>query len=482
MGLTKTLIKLLITLSLVSFAMGCAESENDSFGSQFQVLSPADEKVIDVTDTLPEIEPETIPQASIAILRGSTELEKTQALWNNKTGTVSLRGSLKVKSRNIPTVPFEFNGEIQSGQDFILKVSEETKRTLPRDLELGARAFCLKSGTGPCESLIVDFFLKKGSEVFVHQAQIILVNVVEAAPVTPEAPPATPAVPATPSVPTVPARPVIPQPPLSEKEDEPAHHEEEEEEDGHGHESDEQVGTFNTPLSEQAIQETLDQSQGKKEPKPLTPESDKKPKAQIYGAPNEGQLLAPQNFAELKSKDILLLRAERKRYFATSELVQVLNWMGEYSFSLAKQKLVVGDLSAEKGGKIGSHLSHQTGLDADLAYMIRFGTHFNSVVLGSRLVDGFLIYQQWELFKQTVKLGAIDRIFVHKVVKQALCRIAIKKGELTKETQSGLAFETLRRLRSDTVHNTHYHLRLKCPKNEVMCRQMVEPPKTSGCF
>ncbi|MNL61906.1 Penicillin-insensitive murein endopeptidase precursor [compost metagenome] len=85
------------------------------------------------------------------------------------------------------------------------------------------------------------------------------------------------------------------------------------------------------------------------------------------------------------------------------------------------------------------------------------------------------------MFKMLVETKYVDRIFIHGTLKKALCELAIKKGELVKGRDS-LASETLRRLRPDPQHHNHFHIRVKCGKDQTLCKQMIDPAKDSGCF
>ncbi|MNL43857.1 Penicillin-insensitive murein endopeptidase precursor [compost metagenome] len=147
--------------------------------------------------------------------------------------------------------------------------------------------------------------------------------------------------------------------------------------------------------------------------------------------------------------------------------------------------LPIGDMSKEKGGKFGTHKSHQTGLDADVAFYFEsknLQRSFVSAVAVDKPHGSWMLEKQWGLFKMVNKTKLVDRIFIHKTLKKALCQLAIKKGEIDKSDKSGDIYETLRRLSADTDHNTHFHLRLKCSKAQIRCRQLPEPAAGTGCF
>ncbi|NUN05397.1 MAG: penicillin-insensitive murein endopeptidase [Bdellovibrio sp.] len=181
-----------------------------------------------------------------------------------------------------------------------------------------------------------------------------------------------------------------------------------------------------------------------------------------------------------------IIRPKRLTHFATNELTHIMLLMGKFTRqNLPEQKLYVGDLSREKGGKLGSHLSHQTGLDVDVAFYFdnkTFFGRFASAVAVDKPHGSWLPEVQWRLFKEVVQTKYIDRIFIHATLKKSLCELAIKNGELQKDTKDGVVYETLRRLIPEKDHHNHFHLRVKCSSAQALCRQMAEPVNSSGCF
>lgn len=64
---------------------------------------------------------------------------------------------------------------------------------------------------------------------------------------------------------------------------------------------------------------------------------------------------------------------------------------------------------------------------------------------------------------------AVDRLFVHPAVKQALCTGAAR----------GSAW--LRRVRPWWAHHDHFHARLKCPEESPACKPQEPLPAGDGC-
>ena len=142
-------------------------------------------------------------------------------------------------------------------------------------------------------------------------------------------------------------------------------------------------------------------------------------------------------------------------------------------------------MSKEEGGAFGQHKSHQNGLDADIAYYFEnrnLQKAFASAVVIDKPHLSWMVEKQWGLYKKLGQTQLIDRIFIHKTLKKALCQLAIKNGEISKSDTKGETYEVLRRLIADVDHNTHFHMRLKCSKAQIRCRPLPEPAAGTGCF
>lgn len=211
---------------------------------------------------------------------------------------------------------------------------------------------------------------------------------------------------------------------------------------------------------------------------------------QAIGAVNSGRLENAVNMKQWQDTKgpvgFHIIRPERKTHFATNELAYLIDMIGKVTSQMIPgYKLAIGDLSKEKGGKVGKHLSHTNGLDADIAFYFdnkTFQGHFASALSVSKPHHNWMPEEQWKLYKVIVRTQLIDRIFIHETLKKEICKIAIKNGEVNKDTKSGPVYETLRRLVADRDHITHFHLRAKCSSAQVRCRQMAEPRPGTGCF
>jgi penicillin-insensitive murein endopeptidase len=210
------------------------------------------------------------------------------------------------------------------------------------------------------------------------------------------------------------------------------------------------------------------------------------PPGQVIGFYSNGRL-AQATALGRDGKGYVHLFQHRERYYGSEGLVRILE---AAAAALADaypggERLQIGDLSAEKGGRITRHASHQNGLDADIVYFRNdrreqdggpIQDEFDeSFVVDGELSENFDIVRNWALAKTFVASGRVNRMFVDAVIKQALCAHAKETGEL--ESQA----ETLRRLRPYPSHDDHIHLRLTCPEGSPRCVEQENVPESTEC-
>jgi murein endopeptidase len=199
-----------------------------------------------------------------------------------------------------------------------------------------------------------------------------------------------------------------------------------------------------------------------------------------------GRLKDSFSIDDFKTDYILKLFRERKQLYVHYDLGKALE---DLSFHMkAKfpdvEKVQLGDLAAKSGGKIPRHNSHQNGLDGDVVYFrtnkktqSSTATEWEeSFVSSSKITKNFDVARNWEALKYLVNNHPVQRIFVDAAVKKSMCSYASSIGEKRSER------EVLRALRiENTVHKTHFHVRLKCPKLSFGCITQEAPPSGDGC-
>lgn len=416
------------------------------------------------------------------IARGATRVQEMTVHFDKVTKAMLLRGKLEylpLKGAQVQSIALDLTGVLDKNGFISLKnlnssVKEET------NIKVVAKATCL-SEAGDCSSSFIDIYLYKDGLVYHHQIE----SHQEEAEKENEKPSE-----------------------VATKKDST----EDTETEGGADEAEGEPGAYVGTVHED-IENLLEVKPEPKKSEGSTPPPSSDSKEPPKGTPGKGatsapattdipktsQAIGPVNAGRLENAVNMLkyeqahqpsgfhiMRPQRLTHFATNELSYIVNLMGQFTKQeVSSLVLSVGDLSREKGGKLGSHKSHQNGLDADVAFYFSnksFQGYFASAVAVDKPHPSWMVEKQWELFKYVVKTKLIDRIFIHKTLKKSLCELAVSKGELSKEKTEGLAYETLRRLIPDVDHHNHFHLRVKCSSAQVRCRQMAEPAPGSGCF
>jgi penicillin-insensitive murein endopeptidase len=214
---------------------------------------------------------------------------------------------------------------------------------------------------------------------------------------------------------------------------------------------------------------------------------------QAIGSHAHGRLRNPTDLLALSSLEgsyFQFVKPKEQKYYGTTLMAQFLKLLGEsLQEILPGQKLLVGSVSDANGGSLPPHSSHQTGLDADISYLVndpRF--NFSVVTTSTGVVDAFLAKENWQLFKKAFATNLVAGIFVDRKIRNALCAEAIASGDLTGPEDRGEAYQVLNRISVEAGHHHHFHVRLKCPENEnekdVQKRCEVADPgtETVNCF
>jgi penicillin-insensitive murein endopeptidase len=176
------------------------------------------------------------------------------------------------------------------------------------------------------------------------------------------------------------------------------------------------------------------------------------------------------------------VRVGRRRHFGHPDLVAFVEALGRKAKAAGLADLYIGDMAQPRGGPMSfGHSSHQTGLDVDVWFSLdpkpplpvaqREFAEMPSVLTADRdAVDR----QRWRpehvrLLSMAAEFDAVDRIFVHPVIKRELCRNAAGDRRW------------LRKIRPWYGHHEHFHVRLKCPFGSAECAAQGPIPAGDGC-
>jgi len=145
--------------------------------------------------------------------------------------------------------------------------------------------------------------------------------------------------------------------------------------------------------------------------------------------------------------------------------------------------LLVGDISQPRGGPMfNGHASHQIGLDADI-WLTPMPAHPMSVEereilpFTTMLQKGaFLTINPnvWtkshaRLLMRAASYPQVERIFVNPAIKKKMC-----------DTWTGDR-TNLGKLRPIYGHDSHFHIRMKCPPGAASCKPQAPVPADDGC-
>ncbi|MCX7931835.1 MAG: penicillin-insensitive murein endopeptidase [Rhodovarius sp.] len=175
------------------------------------------------------------------------------------------------------------------------------------------------------------------------------------------------------------------------------------------------------------------------------------------------------------------VRLSRNRHWGTPELVRFIQELAARAQAEGLPDLLIGDMSQPRGGPMPwGHASHQTGLDVDiwldlrrhgvLSRAAREEITFPSLVLPDHSAADPALFTEGHarLIRLAATAAGVDRVLVHHGIKRSLC--AAYRGE-----------EWLRRVRPWRGHDSHMHVRLRCPAGQPDCRDAPPPPPGDGC-
>ncbi|MDZ4309095.1 MAG: penicillin-insensitive murein endopeptidase [Cypionkella sp.] len=164
------------------------------------------------------------------------------------------------------------------------------------------------------------------------------------------------------------------------------------------------------------------------------------------------------------------MRLSRHRNFGQPVLVQFLEDLSKSATQIGWRGLYIGDMSQPRGGPMTSgHASHQIGLDADIWMLppkkltLSRKDRENISSIPVRSADQKSVTSNWTprhaaLLKAAASDARVDRIFVAAAVKIEMCKTARKSDK-----------KWLQKIRPVPGHDTHFHVRLKCPKGARLC-------------
>jgi penicillin-insensitive murein DD-endopeptidase len=178
------------------------------------------------------------------------------------------------------------------------------------------------------------------------------------------------------------------------------------------------------------------------------------------------------------------MRLSRNRRWGNPAMIALLARLsGDAYQQIGWPGLLVGDISQPRGGPmLNGHSSHQIGLDADI-WLTPMPSHrmtaqereelpFTSVLQKNRFLT--INPKVWtrsraELLMLAASYPQVERIFVNPAIKKKMCDSWT--GDRT----------NLGKLRPVYGHDSHFHIRMKCPPGAAGCKPQAPVGASDGC-
>ncbi len=164
------------------------------------------------------------------------------------------------------------------------------------------------------------------------------------------------------------------------------------------------------------------------------------------------------------------MRLSRGRNFGHPVLIEFLQELSVAATKVGWAGLYIGDISQPRGGPMTSgHASHQIGLDADIWMLpprrldLSRAEREEISSIPVRSADQRSVTANWTpahaaLMRAAALDRRVDRIFVAAAVKIEMCKTATADDTVW-----------LRKIRPISGHDTHFHIRMRCPAGSDLC-------------
>jgi murein endopeptidase len=195
-------------------------------------------------------------------------------------------------------------------------------------------------------------------------------------------------------------------------------------------------------------------------------------KGQSIGRPWDGSL---ENGVQLPKAKGYFIRHPSRSWGTTHEVAQIQRAIKAVRRRFPKvHTLAIGDLSAETGGDISDHHSHESGRDADIGFYFKKKP--------ANYPDTFTSYKSAELdmaatwalvyaFARTAdQPNGVKVIYLDTAVQKKLYEWAKDHGVPQKYLEKVFQCAGGSLVKHEEDHENHIHVRFKCPENDSKCQ------------
>jgi penicillin-insensitive murein endopeptidase len=194
------------------------------------------------------------------------------------------------------------------------------------------------------------------------------------------------------------------------------------------------------------------------------------------GAPNNGWQVRAKRLRSTSSLKIKSNSAGRS--YGHPALVLMLQRSAKDVASASPASIMlVGDLSAEDGGQISGHRSHQSGRDADVGFYLRDAKgrqvvldHFVQIDRDGKVLGEKNLYfddmRNWLLVRSWLrdKRAGISHVFVASHVRARILEFA--RANKARSRHYDAAAALLHQPSNAAAHDDHFHVRIECPEEQ----------------
>ncbi len=179
------------------------------------------------------------------------------------------------------------------------------------------------------------------------------------------------------------------------------------------------------------------------------------------------------------------IRTSRNRHWGHPAAIALVEHVAAQARAAGLPDLWIGDIAQPRGGPMPwGHASHQTGLDVDIWLDLRPKPRIPRAQREDLSIPSLVLPDEssvdparWTsrhaaLIRLAAEAPGVDRVLVHHAIKRRLCQ---------DNAGSPGAEAWLRRVRPWRGHDSHMHIRLRCPPGSPDCRDIAPPPPGDGC-
>lgn len=202
----------------------------------------------------------------------------------------------------------------------------------------------------------------------------------------------------------------------------------------------------------------------------------------IVGGPSTGGCIAGAERLPESGPGYQTIHVARSNFWGAPQTVAGTKALAKAAAAAGMPTLLIEDISNPRGGPMaGGHVSHQLGLDVDVALDMRPRPALGPAERESIVIAGLVRPDRrgvepsrWSgqvvtLLRLAATLPGVDRVLVNPAIKKQLCE------------EVGGDRGWLRRIRPWYGHAAHMHISFACPADQPECTSMAPPPPGDGC-